>query len=321
MVTTNVETMTSAARIDVHQHVVPPFWADALSVNGGDPSGWYGPKWSPLSAIEFMDSQRIAMGILSLTAPGVVGWQPYERRDMARRVNEYTANLASKHPGRFGNFATLPLPDVDGALNEIEHALGALKADGVILLSNTQGTYVGDAVFGPIWAELDRRSAVVFIHPGKPAIPTLHGIPGPIVDYPFDTTRAAVQMVLNGVMDRYRGVSVILSHAGGFLPYASHRFAELAPVVRSDLPTTEELLAAFRRFYFDTALSSPAALPSLQAFAGTERVLYGSDYPYAPAEIGASFSKKLDAYQHFSEAEHASVNRGNASRLFPRLKF
>ena len=309
--------MTNAARIDVHQHVVPPFWADALPANGGDPSGWYSPKWSPQSAIEFMDSQQIATGILSLTAPSVVGWKAGERRNMARRVNEYTANLASKNPGRFGNFATLPLPDMDGALNEVGYALGALKADGVILLSNYQGAYLGDPGFDPMWTELDRRSAVVFIHPGKPSIPTLEGVPGPIVDYPFDTTRAAVQMVLNGVMDRYRHANVILSHAGGFLPYASHRFAELAPAVRSDVPTTDALLATFRRFYFDTALSSPAALPSLQAFVGAERVLYGSDYPYAPANVGASFTKKLDAYQDFSEAEHASVNRGNALRLFP----
>jgi predicted TIM-barrel fold metal-dependent hydrolase len=312
------KTMSSAARIDVHQHVVPPFWADALSANGGDPSGWFSPKWSPQSAIEFMDSQQIATGVLSLTAPGVVGWKPYERRDMARRVNEYTAALVTRNPSRFGNFATLPLPDMDGALDEIAHAFDALKADGIILLSNFEGNYLGDPVFEPIWAELDRRSAVVFIHPGKPSIPTLEGVPGPIVDYPFDTTRVAVHMVLNGVMDRYRRVNVILSHAGGFLPYAARRFAELAPHVRSNVPTTEELLAAFRRFYFDTALSSPTALPSLQAFAGAERVLYGSDYPYAPATVGASFTKQLDAYQGFSEAEHAAVNRGNALHLFSR---
>jgi 6-methylsalicylate decarboxylase len=312
--------MTNAARIDVHQHVVPPFWADALQANGGDPSGWHSPKWSPASAIEFMDSQQIATGVLSLTAPSVVGWKPYERRDMARRVNEYTGNLVAKSPDRFGNFATLPLPDVDGALMEIEHAFGALKADGVVLLSNYEGRYLGDAVFAPIWSELDRRSAVVFIHPGKPAIPTIEGIPGPVIDYPFDTTRTAVQMVLNGVMDRHRQMKVILSHAGGFLPYASHRFAELAPAVRSDVPTTEELLAAFRRFYFDTALSSgPAALPTLHAFAGAQQVLYGSDFPYAPASVGASFTRKLDAYEGFNAAEHAAINRGNALRLFPRL--
>ncbi|MBM7327999.1 amidohydrolase [Agrobacterium sp. S2] len=312
--------MTHPARIDVHQHVVPPFWAEALSANGGDPSGWHSPKWSPESAIEFMDSQKIATGVLSLTAPSVVGWKPDERRDMAHRVNDYTAALVAKNPDRFGNFATLPLPDIDGALAEIEYAFDALNADGVVLLSNYQGKYLGDVVFEPIWAELDRRGAVVFIHPGKPAIPTIDGIPGPITDYPFDTTRTAVQLVLNGVMDRYSRVKVILSHAGGFLPYASHRFAELAPAVRSDIPDTETLLATFKRFYFDTALSSPSGLPSLQAFAGVGQILYGSDYPYAPASVGASFTAKLDAYEGFNATDHAAVNHGNAMRLFERLK-
>ncbi len=311
--------MTDAARIDVHQHVVPPFWKEALSENGGDPSGWFSPEWSPQSAIEFVDAQQIATGILSLTAPSVVGWKDEARRNMARRVNEYTANLTIQHPGRFGNFATLPLPDVDGALREIEYAFDELKADGVVLLSNYDGIYLGDPIFAPIWAELDRRSAIVFIHPGKPPISTLDGLPGPIVDYPFDTTRTAVHMVLNGILDRHQNLNVILSHAGGFLPYAAHRFAELAPHVRSNVPSTEELIATFRRFYFDTALSSPSGLPSLNAFAGVGKVLYGSDYPYAPASVGASFTQKLDAYQGFSDVEHGFVNRTNALGLFPRL--
>src|SRR5260370_20524860 len=123
-------------RIDVHQHVVPPFWAKALPTHGGDPSGMVIPQWSPESAIDFMDSQEIATGILSLTAPSVVRWDKRERRDMARRVNEYTADLVAKQPDRFGNFATLPLPDVDGALRELEYALDTLGADGLSLLAN-----------------------------------------------------------------------------------------------------------------------------------------------------------------------------------------
>ncbi|MGA9917526.1 MAG: amidohydrolase family protein [Paraburkholderia sp.] len=312
--------MTLRKRIDVHQHVVPPFWADALPVHGGDPSGWNSPVWSPQSAIDFMDSQRIATGVLSLTAPSVQGWAGQEKRDMARRVNEYTAGLVAKHPDRFGNFATLPLPDIEGVILEIEYAFETLKVDGVVLLTNYHGQYLGDVVFEPLWAELDRRCAVVFVHPGKPAILTIEGIPGPIVDYPFDTTRAAVQLVLNGVLSRHENVRIILSHAGGFLPYASHRFAELASAVRTDVPAPAEILQLFRRFYFDTALSSgPAALPSLMAFAGAGNVLYGSDFPYAPASVGASFTAKLDAYEGLPDAGHALVDYGNALSLFPRL--
>jgi 6-methylsalicylate decarboxylase len=306
--------MSAPYRIDVHQHVVPPFYAKALPTHGGDPSGTITPQWSPESAIDFMDSQEIATGILSLTAPSVVRWEKSERREMARRVNEYTADLVAKRPDRFGNFATLPVPDVDGALRELEHALDTL------LLANYAGKYLGDTAFEPLWAELDRRQAVVFVHPGQPPLPIVAGVAGPLVDYPFDTTRTAVQLVLNGVVDRYRGARIILAHAGGFLPYASHRFAELARVFRPDAANPAEILASFQRFYFDTALSSgPAALPSLKAFAGSGRILFGSDFPYAPAGIGASFTAKLDAYDGLTADEHGAVSHGNARTLFPRL--
>jgi len=312
--------MTPAHRIDVHQHVVPPFWAHALPTHGGDPSGTVIPQWSPDSAIDFMDSQQVATGILSLTAPSVIGWDKSERRRMARRVNEYTADLVTKRPDRFGNFATLPLPDAEGALWELEHALDTLRADGVILLANYAGKYLGEAAFEPIWSELHRRHAVVFVHPGQPPLPTAAGVPGPLVDYPFDTTRAAVQLVLNGIVDRYPGARIILAHAGGFLPYASHRFAELARVFRPAAAKPAEILAAFQRFYFDTALSSgPAALPSLKAFAGSGHMVFGSDFPYAPAGIGASFTAKLDAGNGLTAEEHRAINHGNACTLFPRL--
>ena len=312
--------MTAAHRIDVHQHVVPPFWAHALPTHGGDPSGTVIPQWSPDSAIDFMDSQQVATGILSLTAPSVIGWDKSERRRMARRVNEYTADLVTKRPDRFGNFATLPLPDAEGALWELEHALDTLRADGVILLANYAGKYLGEAAFEPIWSELHRRHAVVFVHPGQPPLPTAAGVPGPLVDYPFDTTRAAVQLVLNGIVDRYPGARIILAHAGGFLPYASHRFAELARVFRRAAAKPADILATFQRFYFDTALSSgPAALPSLKASAGSGHMVFGSDFPYAPAGIGASFTAKLDAGNGLTADEHRAINHGNACTLFPRL--
>lgn len=312
--------MSNTHRIDVHQHVVPPFWAKELPTHGGDPSGTVIPQWSPARAIDFMDSQEVATGILSLTAPSVVGWDQSERRDMARRVNEYTADLVVKRPDRFGNFATLPLPDVDGALRELEHGLDTLRVDGVILLANYAGKYLGDAAFEPLWAELDRRHAVVFVHPGQPPLPTAAGVAGPLVDYPFDTTRTAVHLVLNGIVDRHPGARIILAHAGGFLPYASHRFAELARVFRSDAAHPADILASFQRFYFDTALSSgPAALPTLKAFAGSGRILFGSDFPYVSAGIAASFTAKLDAYDDLTADEHRAISHGNAWTLFPCL--
>jgi predicted TIM-barrel fold metal-dependent hydrolase len=312
--------MTRPDRIDVHHHLVPPFWAEALPSHGGDPSGWSSPAWSPDSSLAFMDARQIATAVLSLTAPGVNGWQGIARRHMARRVNEFAAGLVAQRPDRFGSFATLPLPDIGPALHELEYALDTLGADGVVLLSNYAGHYLGDPAFGPLWAELDRRAAVVFVHPAKPAIPAIDGMPGPIVDYPFDTTRTAVQLVLNGVIARCPRVKIILSHAGGFLPYAAPRFAELASAVRADVPATADLLESFRSFYFDTALSSgPEALLALRSFARPGHILYGSDFPYAPASVGASFTAKLDAFEDLSHKARAAIDNGGARKLFPRL--
>jgi 6-methylsalicylate decarboxylase len=319
--------MSTKHRIDVHQHVVPPFWAKELPAHGGDPSGPRSgdpshtvlPQWSPETAIDLMDSQEIATGMLSLTAPGIVGWDKAERREMARRVNEYTADLVDRRPDRFGNFATLPLPDVDGALSELEYALETLRADGVILLGNYTEEYLGDPVFEPLWAELDRRQSVVFVHPGLP-LPPMDGVAGPLVDYPFDTTRTAVQLVLNGIVDRYPGARIILAHAGGFVPYAAHRFAELAHVFRSDAAEPADTLASFQRFYFDTALSSsPAALPSLEAFAEHGHILFGTDFPFAPTDVVAAFTRKLDAYEMAPE-ERTAIDHRNALALFERLR-
>jgi aminocarboxymuconate-semialdehyde decarboxylase len=289
-------------------------------MHGGDSSGTVIPQWSPQSAIAFMDANQIQAGVLSLTAPNVAGWKGAERRDMARRVNEYQADLVARWPGRFGLFATLPVPDIEGALTELGHALDTLRADGIILLSNYAGQYLGEPIFESLWAELDRRHALVFVHPGMPAIEKAQGVAAPIVDYPFDTTRAAVQLVLNGVVDRYPGARIILAHAGGFLPYASHRFAELARIFRPDAATPADILASFQRFYFDTALSSgTAALPSLKAFAGSSRILFGSDFPYVPVGIAAHFTANLDAYDGLTPEEHGAIAHGNATTLFPRF--
>ena len=223
-------------------------------------------------------------------------------------------------PGRFGNFATLPLPDIEGALLETAYALDTLKADGIVLLSSYADKYLGDPFFAPLWQELDRRAAVVFIHPGRTALQDLEGIPAAVVDFPFATTRTAVDLVLRGVLDRHSNVRVILSHAGGFVPYAGHRFAMLAkalPGAPVDEAESEALLATFRRFYFDTALSSsPPTVAGLHSFADPSRILFGSDFPYAPGGASEAFTPALDASALLSGAEQSAIARGNAAILF-----
>jgi 6-methylsalicylate decarboxylase len=309
-------TAPSAGRIDTHQHVIPPFYRQLLDVRGLTAGGWPTPDWDTAAAIAMMDDQHIATGILSLSAPGVHLADDAEGRTLARRVNEYQADLARLRPDRFGHFACIPLPDVEGAVAEAAYALDVFKADGVVLLSNAHGKYLGDPDFEPLWAELDARAAVVFIHPTEPPIPMLQGMPSPLLDYPFDTTRTAVHMVAKGVLQRHRRIKVILSHGGGFLPYAAYRF--LGAALFNPGVTTESILADLKRFYFDTALSStPAALPSLLAFADPTHITFGSDFPFAPSS--KMFTAALDAYPLDDTQRHA-IARGNAEALFPRLR-
>ena len=254
--------------------------------------------------------------MLSLTAPGITAWRDRERCEMARRVNDYTAELGAMAPQRFGNFVTLPLPDISAALSELHYGLDTLKADGVVLLSNYGDLFLGDQMFEPLWEELNHRKAIIFIHPTRTSLPELDGIPAPFVDFPFATTRTAVDMVLKGVLDRHPNMRIILSHAGGFLPFAAHRFATCAETMPA-YSDADSLTAAFRRFYFDTALSSSApAILALKAFADPSRILFGSDYPYAPGRESECYTAQLDDNQALGPDEHAAIDSLNAERLF-----
>ena len=195
-------------------------------------------------------------------------------------------------------------------------------ADGVVVMASYAGKYLGDPAFEPLWAELGRRQAVVFGHPGdtpgQPPLPPAAGVAPPMTDFPFQTTRTAVQLVLNRVPDRHPGARIILSHAGGFLPYASLRFAELARVFNPDAPDPASLQASFHGFYFDTALSSGAALPTLKAFAGSDHILFGTDSPYDHG-VSAAFTAALDAADSLTATDQKAISHGNAQTLFPRL--
>ncbi|MFF4805565.1 amidohydrolase family protein [Streptomyces sp. NPDC001351] len=310
--------MTSPCRIDVHQHLIPPAYRAVMDRHGETAAGWPTPAWDAGSALAMMDRRSIATGILSISSPGIHFGDDTEARAVARMVNEYAADLARDHPDRFGFFASLPLPDVDGALAEATYALDELHADGVVLLSNVRGRYLGDKEYEPLWAELDAREAVVFVHPDVPPLPLLEGMPGPLLDFPYDTTRTAVHMTLNGVMSRHTRMKVILSHAGGFLPYAAWRFTAGAQFNPGTTPLG--ILTDLQRFYFDTALSStPAALPSLLAFAAPGHILYGSDHPFAPEESGPLLDSLLDDYDGFQPGQLDAINRVSAEALFPRL--
>ncbi|MGP4014893.1 amidohydrolase family protein [Saccharopolyspora sp. 5N708] len=309
----------TTGRIDTHHHIVPPVWADALRASeyfGGQAT----PAWSPAAALELLDELGIDTAVVSVGRPGVhLGRTDAAARALARQVNEFAADMAREHPGRFGFFASVPLPDVDGSLTEVGYALDELHADGVILLANVDGTYLGDPVFDPLMAELDRRGAVVFIHPTAPPGPAVPGVPPFSADFLLDTTRAALNLVRHGVVARLPRLRMILSHAGGFVPYAAHRMASLTEGAAGHVVTRESFLRDLRTFYFDTALSAnPHTLPSLLSFADPARVLYGSDWPYARGDNSQYFTAQLDSYP-LTETQRTAINRDNALALLPRL--
>jgi len=220
--------------------------------------------------------------------------------------------VVQKHPARFGFFATLTLPDIDGAIAEAAYALDELGADGIVLLTNVRGVYLGDASIEPLMEELERRRAVVFVHPSELPAPPVPGIPPFAADFLLDTTRAAINMARQGWLDRYPNVKVILSHGGGFVPYAAERIARMC----SPDGDSANGLQRLRRFYFDTALaSSPYALPSLLAFADPTHITFGSDWPYAPKERSLHFARLLDGFELEGDVR-AAIDRGNAERLF-----
>lgn len=310
-------------RIDVHQHLVPDFYRDVLCTEGmAEAGGRALPDWSPDSALALMDGIDTASAVLSVSVPGVAFLDdPAEAAALARRINTFGADLTRDHPDRFGHFATLPLPDVPAAVTEAEHALDDLHADGVVLLANNRGTYLGADGQHQLFAALDERRAVAFIHPAELPGPAVPGIPPFAADFLLDTTRAAYLLVRNGIVSRYPNIRFVLAHAGGFVPYAAHRIA--VGMAGDTGRSPRDVLTDLRSFYYDTALSSSAsALPALLAFARPERILFGSDWPYAPDVAVGYFAAGLDehlTHTPFGGAIGAAIAHDNAAALFPRL--
>lgn len=321
--------MSRARRIDVHHHIVPPDYAALLRDKGIQPGGIPLPDWGVRSASRLLRRNGIAPSILSVSTPGVWFGDVPEARHWARRVNEYAAGVVADDPRSWGFFATLTLPDVDGAIAEATHALDVLGADGVVLLANNAGLYLGDPEFDQLLAFLHERKAVVFVHPGELPAEPVPGIPTFTADFLLDTTRAVTSLILSGAMERYDGIRWILAHAGGFVPYISHRILlttlreepkwKLATLALNRRKAVEERMQVFRRFWFDIALSStPAVFPSLLAVADPSRILYGSDFPFAPAAAVKYMRAEYEDID-LDPTLRAGIDRRNAEALFPRL--
>jgi predicted TIM-barrel fold metal-dependent hydrolase len=309
-------------RIDVHFHYLSPEYREQMiDAVGGYPDGFAAPQWSAEAALAMMDRNGIATGMLSVSSPGVHFGNDAKARLLARSVNEFAARTIADHRGRFGGFASLPIPDVDGALEEIAYALDTLKLDGVVMLTNFNGVYLGDKRLDPVFDELDRRGAVVFIHPTSPICwqQSALGYPRPMIEFTFDSTRAVVNLIFSGTTTRCPKLRFIVPHAGGTLPFLARRIGMFGRGLVGDgvNVSTEEQL---RRLYYDLAGSpgSNALAPLLEM---TERshILYGSDYVHTPEAIVSAHLAELLSSKLLSPDDFRAIGRDNALALFPRL--
>jgi predicted TIM-barrel fold metal-dependent hydrolase len=316
---------TSAAgaltgRIDVHAHTVPPFYTTVMEkeiLATGHPL----PTWTPTLHIETMDKNGIATSMLSPMTRVVqdsFSDKSERARKLARQNNDYTQQLVKDYPGRFGHFAALPLPDTDGSLREIEYAFDTLKSDGIGLWTSYADKWAGDPVFAPVYEELNRRKAIIFIHSAPPICcrALQPGVIDSVVEYDFDIARAVVSYLKSDSFRRYPNIRFIFPHSGGTLPVLANRVTESLPEKRSE-KETGEMFDEVKQLFFDVAHATyPAPLSALTKVVPTSQILFGSDYPIVPYPVSAG---PLNHFG-FSESDLQAINRGNAERLFPRLK-
>jgi predicted TIM-barrel fold metal-dependent hydrolase len=304
-------------RIDVHHHFSPPEWI--ASVRGRELLQRANSEWTPARSIEDMDNAGVAAAVVSVTNPGLWFGDQEATRRIARECNEYGAKLVQDNPGRFGLFAAMPLPDIDATLREIEYAYDTLKADGIHLFTSYGDTWLGNAVFTPVMAELNRRKAVVHVHPTaanccKNLIPGM--APG-VMEYGTDTTRA-ILVSCSAALHPLSDIQYIWSHAGGTArswPGALSAAFQLLKEREQRLPNGA--MHELKRFHYDVAgAANPGALASLLKLVTTARVLFGTDFP--PAGPSLDVVRSL-AQIGFSEADLRAIDRENAIKLLPRL--
>jgi predicted TIM-barrel fold metal-dependent hydrolase len=300
-------------RIDAHAHLIPADYRGELERRSLLPYPL--PRWEPELLDELMERHAIDAAIVSLSPPGVWFGDAPLAAELARMVNEATAAHVRRAPQRFAGLAVLPLPDVDATLTEIAYALDVLELDGLALMSNHDGIYHGDPRWDVVWDELQRRQAYVFLHPTMPlGAPALAHHPVWLYEFPFDTTRAIVNLIYSGTLERCPDVRLQVSHLGGTVPFLAHRIASLAerePEKAAQAPGGA--LHALGRLYYDTGLSNHAsAIRSTLEHVSAERILFGTDWPYAALPASGDPAPELEPFR-------PEIDAVNAAALVPRL--
>jgi len=313
--------MPSPRRIDVHFHLIPPFYSEAVYTAGRGPAVGRYPDWTPQLALELMDACGIEVALTSLAQPGVGFGDAATAKALARRCNDYAAELIARWPRRFGAFATVPMWTMQGALDEIAYALDKLHFDGVSLFASYGENFLGDPKFDPVMEALDARGTVVFIHPGLHPSSKNLVLPWPafMMEYLFDTTRAVVNLIFSGTIERFPRIRFILPHAGGLVPYFAWRLS-VSPMIDKRLPqlSRAQVYAGLKHFWYDNALAcGEQTFGSLDHVAAPERIVFGTDFPFANPRVIAEMIKTYES-GFLPDARRADIDRTNALALFPK---
>ncbi len=302
--------------IDVHHHIFPPEFAAVARLHTFSPGVI--DRWTLQRSLDEMDRNDVRTAVVSITQPGVFFGDVGQARTLARHCNEYMARLRTDHPGRFGFFATLPLPDVDGSLREAAYALDELRADGIGLMTSVGDHYPGDAAFAPLFEEFDRRGSVVYFHPTNPACCSapIPYVKPPLIEFPQDTARAITSLMFSGTLVKRRNIKFLFAHAGGTLPVLAGRIEQLATPQQKVKYLPHGIGYELQRLYFDVANAAyRSAIAALTALVPLSHVMLGSDYPYVPIDVTSVGLTRLG----FSARELQSIRRDNARALLPRL--
>jgi predicted TIM-barrel fold metal-dependent hydrolase len=305
--------------IDMHHHFAPPAWV--AEVKGRPLLQAANTTWTPAKSIEDMDRGGVAAAVVSITNPGMWFGDLAVTRRVARACNDYGAKLVQDYPNRFGLFAAMPLPDVEGTLKEIAYAYDTLKVDGVGLMTSYGDTWLGNPAYRPVMEELNRRKAIVHVHPtAANCCKNLDYAPGVnpgSMEYGTDTTRAIVGVAFSGDAARFPDIRFIWSHAGGTAPFLAGRIEGASAGAKDRLPNG--FMSELKKFYYDLAgAANPGAVASLLKLVTTQQILFGTDFP--PGGTGLDVANALVKLGVFNESDLRAIDRENAVRLLPRFK-
>ncbi len=305
-------------RIDVHHHFGPPTWVAAMK--GNPLLQTANTTWTPEKSIEDLDRGGGAAAVLSITNPGLYLGDRAQAVRLARECNDFGAKAVQAHPTRFGLFAAMPLPDVDATLKEIAYACDQLHADGIGFMTSFGDTWLGNPAYRPVMEELNRRNAVVFVHPtAADCCRDLNYAPGvhpASMEYGTDTTRAIVGICFSGDAVRFPNIRWIWSHGGGTMPFLAGRISHAERNFKEQLPNG--LTVELKKFYYDLAgAANGGVVASLRQLVGPDKILFGTDFP--PGGNVLETAMAIRSLHMFSEDDLKLIERDNAVKLLPRL--